>query len=97
MPLCPGQLRHWLCHGLSISIETTSDTNEAARLFIGQNVNGQQNLTGLVELFISILSTCMISVDMQAIGFVEWCFRLGINCLILLKNAILYKLLHYYL
>jgi len=36
---------------LFISIETTSDTNIAARLSIVQKGNDQQNLTGFVELF----------------------------------------------
>jgi len=42
------------------------DTNTAAHLWIGPNVNGQRNLTGFVEFFLAVSggsrTTCYLSV-----------------------------------
>jgi len=53
-----------------------SDTNIAAHLSIGPNVNGQQNLTGFVEFFFN--SIWWITDEMLVISVVEKYFRLGL-------------------
>jgi len=56
-----------------------SEANMAAHLSIGPKLNGQQNLTGFVEIFTSIW---WIAVDMLVISVVEKYFRLGLKYLI---------------
>jgi len=59
------------------------NANKAAHLSNVPKVNGQQNLTGFVELYYQ--SPWMVSVDMLVTSAVERCFRLGLNYLIPLK------------
>jgi len=62
-----------------------NDANIAAHLSIGPNVNGQQNLTGFVEIFYQCL--LMIFNDMLVISIAERYFRLGLKYLIPLKKS----------
>jgi len=62
-----------------------NDANVAAHLSIGPNVNGQQNLTGFVEIFYKCL--WMIFNDMLVINIVERYFQLRLKYLIPLKKV----------
>jgi len=56
----------------------SSDANIAAHLSIGPNANGQQNLTGFVEIFFT--SIWWITGDMLVNSVVEKYFSIGVPC-----------------
>jgi len=73
--------------------ETKSDANIAEHLSTGPNVDGQQNLTGFVEFFFSII--WWITDEKLGISAVEKYFWLGLKYLIpLQKYYAVYKLLY---